>query len=254
MENWFHGEALKDVFPLLEGKDLASCMLVCRQWRDIAKDDYFWKCICARKWPSISKTIPPGNTYHRLFATFSQLPLPRQQPLPLPSLTFEDLVFYIDVWTEEKKILLSSAVSGSVLRTGLSNVPDGIADSLRAHLDSLDCKILMPVNPRVAIAYGNTATVSVLVSRRDTNKMACVANRAMFDYVDVTASRALAYEYLRFSPRRPFISDIRVWVSLLFLASGARASLEVFGIEIDFCDAATTEVEFLWLLDMLDWK
>ncbi|KAF3325059.1 F-box protein [Carex littledalei] len=254
MENWFHGEALKDIFPLLEGKDLISCMLVCHQWRDIAKDDYFWKCICTRKWPSISKIVPPGTTFHRLFTTFSQPPPPRQQPLPLPNLSFEDLVFYVDVWTEEKEILLSSAVSGSVLRAGLTNVPNGIAESLRSHMDSPDCKMMMPVNPSVAIAYGNTATVSVLVSRRDTNKMARVANRAIFDYVDVTASRALAYEYLRFSPRRPFISDIRVWVSLLFQAGGGHAILEVFGVEIDFCDAATTEVEFLWLLDMLDWK
>lgn len=254
MENWFHGEALKDVFPLLDGKDLISCMLVCRQWRDIVKDDYFWKCICTRKWPSVSKNAPPGTSYHRLFATFSQPPPPRQQPLPLPSLSFEDLIFYVDVWTEEKKILFSSSASGSVLRAGLANVPDGIAESLRTHLDNPDCKMMMPVNPSVAIAYGNTATVSILVSRRDTNKMACVASRAIFDYVDVTASRALAYEYLRFSPRRPFISDIRVWVSLLFQAGGDHAILEVFGVEIDFCDAATTEVEFLWLLDMLDWK
>jgi hypothetical protein len=30
--------------------------------------------------------------------------------------------------------------------------------------------------------------------------------------------------------------------------------LDVFGIEIDFCDAAKSRDEVLWLLDILDWK
>jgi hypothetical protein len=48
MENEIPCEVLRAVFPLLDGKDLVFCMLVCRQWHEIAKDDYFWKCICAR--------------------------------------------------------------------------------------------------------------------------------------------------------------------------------------------------------------
>lgn len=36
-------EVLKAVFPLLEGVDLASCMAVCKQWNDIAKDRFLLK-------------------------------------------------------------------------------------------------------------------------------------------------------------------------------------------------------------------
>jgi hypothetical protein len=54
----------------------------------------------------------------------------------------------------------------------------------------------------------------------------------------VMHARALAYEYLRFSPIHPFITDIRAWMSLLFMHNETNI-IEVFGIELDFCDAAT---------------
>ena len=31
-------------------------------------------------------------------------------------------------------------------------------------------------------------------------------------------------------------------------------NMDVFGIEVEFCDAANFDSEVLWLLDMLDWK
>ncbi|KAJ3673111.1 hypothetical protein LUZ60_006485 [Juncus effusus] len=251
MDDWYYTEALKSIFPLLEGSDLVSCMLVCRQWRDVAKDDYFWKCICTQKWPSIAKKPLSNTTYHRLFSTFSKPP--RQQPLPFPRLSFEDLSFYIDIWSDET-LIFSQAASGSVLRTGLKTIPNEISERLKSHLEGPDCTMVLPVDPRLAVSSGPTVTASILVNRNDSNKMACVVNKSVFDYVDVTASRALSYEYLRFSPRRPFVSDIRAWVSLLFVKGESVDLLEVFGVEIDFCDAATKENEVLWLLDMLDWK
>ncbi|KAJ0973899.1 hypothetical protein J5N97_015864 [Dioscorea zingiberensis] len=78
-KDWSHGEVLKAIFPLLDGKDLIACMLVCRQWRDVARDDYLWKCICARRWPSFCKRPHPTLSYHKLFITFSRPPRP--QPL-----------------------------------------------------------------------------------------------------------------------------------------------------------------------------
>uniref|UniRef100_A0A0E0KF67 F-box domain-containing protein n=1 Tax=Oryza punctata TaxID=4537 RepID=A0A0E0KF67_ORYPU len=250
MENGLSDEVLKAVFPLLDGKDLVFCMLVCRQWREIAKDDYFWKCICARKWPSICKQPPSDANYQKLYLTFSK---PRKpQHLPVPKLTFEDLVFYIDMWLDGS-LIFSQAVSGCILRGGLQNTPCGIPDVLVAHLTAPDCILMMEVEPKLEITMGPSITVSVLAHRKDTKKMACVINKSTFDYIDSNAARALAYEYLRFSPRYPFISDIRAWMSLLFLYKGTNV-IEVFGIELDFCDAARSETEILWLLDMLDWK
>lgn len=250
MENGFPGEVLKAVFPLLDGKDLVFCMLVCRQWHEIAKDDYFWKCICSRKWPSICKQPPSGTNFQNLYLTFSN---PRKtKHLPVPKLNFEDLVFYIDMW-HEGSLIFSQAVSGCILRAGLQNTPRGIPDILVEHLKAADCILMMEVKPKLTVPTGPAITVSVLAHRKDTDKMTCIINTSAFDYIDSNAARALAYEYLRFSPRYPFISDIRAWMSLLFLYKGT-SSIEVFGIELDFCDAARSESEILWLLDMLDWK
>jgi hypothetical protein len=250
METEFPDEVLKSVFPLLDGKDLVFCMLVCRQWREVAKDDYFWKCICSRKWPSICKQPPSDANYKKLYLTFSQPPTMKH--LPVPRLTFEDLVFYIDMWLEGS-LIFSQAISGCTLRAGLHCAPRGIPDILAEHLKSLDCIMMLEVEPRLAVPMGPAITVSVLAHRKDSNKMACIINKSTFDYIDSNAARALAYEYLRFSPRHPFISDIRAWMSLLFLYKGDNV-IEVFGIELDFCDAARSETEILWLLDMLDWK
>lgn len=250
-KDWSHGEVLKAIFPLLDGKDLIACMLVCRQWRDIAKDDYFWKCICARRWPSICKRPPPSLSYHKLFVTFSKPQRP--QPLLPPRLSFNDLEFYVDLWSDDQ-LLFSEAISGSMLRMGIKNPPPGIPDVLRVHLDGPDYKMVMHVDPRFTIPLGRTITVSILIGRRDTNEVACIVNKSVFDYVDGSAFRALAYDYLKFSPGHPFISGIRAWVSLLFMANGNDNIIDVFGIEVDFCDAASSENEVLWLLDMLDWK
>lgn len=245
------GEVLKAVFPLLDGEDLISCMLVCRLWRDVARDDYFWKSVCARRWPSICKSRPPSISYHKFFVTFSRPQPP--QPLPPARLSFDDLEFYIDLWSEQS-VIFSEAVSGNVLLKGIKSPPPGIPDTLKLHLDSNDYKMVMQVEPRFSLSLGRMISVSVLVSRKDTDQVAQIVNQSHFGYVDGNAFRALAYDYLHFSPGHPFISGIRAWVSLLFMANNALRINDVFGIEIDFCDAASSENEVLWLLDMLDWK
>ncbi|XP_077241499.1 F-box family protein [Tasmannia lanceolata] len=246
------GEVLKAVFPLLDGKDLASCMGVCRQWRDVARDDYFWKCLCSQRWPSVCKRpFPLMCSYHKLFVTFSKRH--RRRTLLPPRLSFDNLEFYIDLWAEER-LLFSEVVPGNVLQSGIKTPPSGICDVLRVHLEGPDYKMTMPVEPRFSIPLSQTISVSVFVGRKDTNKMACIVNRSVFDYVDATAFRALAFDYLDFSPNYPFVSGIRAWMSLLFMEDGNDGVIDVFGIEIDFCDAASSEDEVLWLLDMLDWK
>lgn len=245
-------EVLKAVFPLLEGADLASCMAVCKQWRDLAQDDYLWKCLCAKRWPSICRRPnPPTTTYYKLYQTFYKRKH-RRGLLP-PRLSFDDLEFFIDIWSEDR-LLFSEVVSGPALQTGIKTPPPGICDVLRFHLEGREYKMTLPVEPRFSVPLSQTVSVSVLVRRKDTNKVACIINKSMFDYIDRTSYRALAFDYLDFSPNHPFVSNIRAWVSLLFLEDGSEDVIDVFGMEMDFCDAANSKEEVLWLLDILDWK
>ncbi|KAL0343811.1 UNVERIFIED_CONTAM: F-box protein [Sesamum angustifolium] len=112
----------------------------------------------------------------------------------------------------------------------------------------------LPMQPRFNIPLGQTVSVSVLVGRKDSKKVACIINKSVFDYIDRSTYRALAFDYLDFSPAHPFVSGIRAWISLLFMDHGNEGVIDVFGIELDFCDAANSEDQVLWLLDMLDWK
>ncbi|XP_078430214.1 F-box family protein [Wolffia australiana] len=251
-DDWIMGEVLKEVFPLLDGPDLASCMLVSRQWRDVAKDDYFWKCLCAKRWPSVCKNKPTSAmSYRSFFQTFSKC-RPRQS-LPPPKLSFKDLVFYIDIWSD-RRLIFSEPVPGPVLRAGIADPPLGISESMKLYLLGPNYKMMMPVEPQFIVPREEPLSVSVLVGRRDSGKVACVVGKALFDYVDWSTFRALAYEFLNLSPNYPFVSGVRAWISLLFMAGAGQDTAQVFGLEIDFCDAATSEREVLWLLDMLDWK
>jgi hypothetical protein len=102
------------------------------------------------------------------------------QHLPVPKLTFDDLVFYIDMWLEES-LIFSQAVSGSIFRAGLQSAPRGIPDVILTHLSSLDCILMMDVEPKLRIPMGHTITVPVLAHRKDTNEMACIVNKSTFD-------------------------------------------------------------------------
>ncbi|GKU97330.1 hypothetical protein SLEP1_g10492 [Rubroshorea leprosula] len=245
-------EVLKAVLPLLDGRDLASCMVVCKQWRDIAGDDYFWKCACAKRWPSVCKQPnPPTTTYYKLYQTFYR----RQDCRTLlpPRLSFDVLEFYIDIWAEDK-LIFSEVVPGPILQAGIKSPPTGICDLLRFHLEGPEYKMTLPVEPRFTVPLSQTVSVSVLVGRKDFNKVACIINKSVFDYIDRTAYRALAFDYLDFSPDYPFVSGVRAWISLLFMDNGNDGLIDVFGIEMDFCDVADSKDAVLWLLDMLDWK
>lgn len=245
-------EILKAVFPFLEGEDLASCMGVCKQWRNLARDDFFWKCLCAKRWPSICKQPnPPTVTYYKLYQTFNK----RKQHRTLlpPRLSFDDLEFFIDIWTEDG-FIFSEVIPGPILQNGIKIPPPGACDMLRFHLEGPEYKMKLPVDPRFTVPLSQTVSVSVLVGRKDSNRVACIINKSMFDYIDGTAYRAMANDYLDFSPVYPFVSGIRAWISLLFMEEGNEGAIDVFGIEMDFCDAANSKEEVLWLLDMLDWK
>lgn len=247
-----YNEILKDVFPLLDGIDLASCMGVSKQWRDIAQDDYFWKCLCSKRWPSICKRpSAPTVTYYKLYKTFYKRQ--NQKKLLPPRLSFSDLEFYIDIWSEDS-LIFSEVIAGPVLQKGVWNPPQGICDVLRFHLEGPEYKMTFSVDPRFSVPLCQTISVSMLVGRKDSNKVACIINKSVFDYIDRTSYRALAFDYLEFSSSYPFVSGIRAWMSLLFMDKGSEEVIDVFGVEIDFCDAANSEDEVLWLFDMLDWN
>ncbi|GLJ13120.1 hypothetical protein SUGI_0205670 [Cryptomeria japonica] len=256
-EIWSSGEILKIIFPLMSVQDLASCMRVCKQWRDVAKEDYFWKKLCAQRWPSMfkDKRPPPigaSRGYHKLYMSLCRRD---RGALPVPRLSFDDIEFYVDIWLADRSVY-SDVVPGSVLRSGIINPPAGICDIMKDHLKSLSCKMTIPVNPRFKL-FSENIRVSLLVGRRDDDKVASIIDKSGFDYVDGPACRALTYDYLRFAPKYPFVSEIRAWIALLLVDSQDDKmddKRDVFGIEVDFCDAANSDCEVLWLLDMLDWK
>lgn len=78
-------------------------------------------------------------------------------------------------------------------------------------------------------------------------------DRSPFDYVDGPGYKAHAYDFLQFSPKYPFVYDVRAWLGLLLVDAKAD-KMEVFGIELDFGEAADSDNEVLLLLDILDWK
>ncbi|KAJ8771217.1 hypothetical protein K2173_026053 [Erythroxylum novogranatense] len=167
-------EVLKAVFPLLDGVDLASCMVVCKQWRDIAKDDYLWKCACAKRWPSICQRLNPLTlTYHKLYKTFYKRK--NQQSLLPPRLTLDVLEFFIDIWSDDK--LIFSEVVPSPVLGGIKIPPPELVMSLN-------------------------------ITSKDINNVACIISKSLFDYIDRTSFRALAFDFLNFSPQHPFIPSI----------------------------------------------
>ncbi|GAB2229662.1 hypothetical protein Drorol1_Dr00013912, partial [Drosera rotundifolia] len=65
-------EILMGFSPKLNGKDLVSCMLVSKQWRDVARDDYLWKCLYEKISEESWKTVrtPKQKTFyarHRIY-------------------------------------------------------------------------------------------------------------------------------------------------------------------------------------------
>jgi len=247
-------EVLKAVFPFLEGVDLASCMAVCKLWKDIARDDFFWKCLCAKRWPSICKRPNPSTlTYYNLYRTFYKRQH-RRILLP-PRISFDDLDFFIDIWAENV-LLFSEVVPGSVLQAGFRIPASGVSEMLKFQLEGSEYKMTFPVEPRFTIPSGQNqnVSVSVMVGRKDSKKVARIINKSMFDYIDRSSYRALAFDYLDIAPGYPFLSGIRAWISLLFMEDKKEDLMDVFGIQMDFCDVANSKEEVLWLLDMLDWK
>ena len=163
-EGWCSEEVLKAVFPLMNGKDLALCMCVCTRCRDLAKDDYFWKNLCANKWPSICKTkgSPPIGAfqgYHKLYMSLCKR---RSSPLPVTRLSFDDIEFYVDIWLDDKSVY-SDVVHGTLLQSGIINPPPGICDMMRDHLRSLTCKMTIPVSPRFRVVFSEIIRVYLRV-------------------------------------------------------------------------------------------
>lgn len=248
-------EVLKVVFPLLSGPDLAACMRVSKQWNFLSKDDFLWKNLCAQKWPSTCQgrgplAIGESRSYRKLFTSFIRRK--RKPPMPAPKLTFDDLEFYVDIWMGQSSVY-SSVVPGPVVLSRISNPPDGICEGMQMHLQSQSYKMTIPVQNPFKICFTEDVHLSLLVRRRDNERVACIIDKSGFDYVDGPGHSAHAYDYLQISPQFPFVSEIRAWLALL-LVDGKAGQLEVFGIQLDFTDAANNDSEVLCLLEILDWK
>ncbi|XP_059318062.1 F-box protein At5g39250-like [Lycium ferocissimum] len=244
-------EILKAVFPLLECTQLANCMLVCKQWRDAAQDDYLWKSLCSKIWPSFCKRqSPPTLTYYKLFQTFYKRQCHRS--VPPPKLTLNDLEFYIDIWVEEK-IIFSDVVPGPVLPKWSWISPPGTCDELRILLGLPDYRMILPFEPRLTIPLYQSVRVSVYVGRRDTTKVTCIFRKAKFVTLDRTYYRMSDSQPLEIpTPVRLVLPFGEMLLCLLSMDHSNEAAVDVFAIEIRFC--ADSEDELLLLFDMLEWK
>lgn len=262
-------EILNAVFPFLDSKDLMSCMAVCKEWKVIAQDDYFWKRLSAKRWPSICKLPnPPTVPYYVLYKTFCRRHM--SSHLPLPRLSFEDLEFYIDVWTDFRSLcpkvvpgsvvhidiwpdfrfLFSKVIPGSVVQSGIKSPPTGSnAMHTNAYKDS-GRKLLIPTEPRFTAPLDQDLNVSVLIRRKDCNRVACLIKELM-PYGGFWCPRAFPCFRLPIclTPSLPY--PALAGIEFLFVEH-ARA-VDVFGFVIDLAKIAYCERELMWLLEGLDW-
>ncbi|XP_023746409.1 F-box protein At5g39250 [Lactuca sativa] len=254
---------LKAVFPLLEGTDLAACMVVCKQWENVAQDDYLWKCLCIKKWPSISAS-PLVNNYRKIFKALCICEKDHRPTSLAPGISLSDLDFYIDIWDADEghgRLLFSEIASGPTLREGNMSPPDGIVPGLTDHLEGPEYKLTLPVKSSLSISSAQEVRVSVLIARKDSNKVACILNHLLDcnTCIDWSEGRAIAYAQIAEFPLAcPFVnfatSNINCEISLLFISRGGGGQcLDVFGIEMNFLTAYTEE-GVLWLLSMLQWQ
>ncbi|KAI5074967.1 hypothetical protein GOP47_0010928 [Adiantum capillus-veneris] len=123
------------VFEKLDGDSLARASCVSRAWRDTASQDYLWKALCTRIWPSLSS--PRGMALLHLKGSFKYFYRLRAQAqlqhkkghlnrCKLPTLALKDLFFLVDI--SHCGLPISSAVvCGDELLP--SFVGEGLGDS-----------------------------------------------------------------------------------------------------------------------------
>ncbi|KAI3505513.1 hypothetical protein L1887_27644 [Cichorium endivia] len=248
-------DMLKAVFMQLEGTDLAACMGVCKKWGNVAEDDYLWKCLCVKKWPSTCKNTSSHATYRKIFKAFYIHE--KNKPVSLgPMITLSDVEFYIDIWADGS-LLFSENAPGPALRDGNLTPPTGIAPGMVDHLEGPEYKLTFPVKQELMISSTQEVRVYVLIARKDTKKVACIANRLLDcnSCIDWSEGRASTHIHLaEFPTECPFVnfatSSINNEISLLFI--NRDGILDVFGIEMNFLTAYSEE-GVLWILAMLDW-
>ncbi|KAJ4960452.1 hypothetical protein NE237_020362 [Protea cynaroides] len=89
---------------------------------------------------------------------------------------------YADIWDvpfNKERLVFSEVVSGSVLGGGIKDLPPDVAELHMSYLDGDGYKMIIPVEPKFSFMH-DTIRVSVLVSRRDTNKLACIFDKWEF--------------------------------------------------------------------------
>ncbi|MCO5584663.1 hypothetical protein L7F22_038594 [Adiantum nelumboides] len=106
------------VFENLDGDSLARARCVSRAWRDIASQDYLWKALCRRIWPSLSS--PQGiallqqqtGSFKQFYKLRAQAHLQHKKGYhkrsKLPTLALKDLFFLVDI--EYRGVPISSSV------------------------------------------------------------------------------------------------------------------------------------------------
>ncbi|KAJ4961934.1 hypothetical protein NE237_021844 [Protea cynaroides] len=203
---------------------------------------------CVKHWPSICKssTTALPQSYRELSQMFS-----KRCHLKLhscPKLSFDDLDFYIDIWDEEK-IVFSEVISGSFLQGGTKDLPPRVCERHKTYLNSSRYKMIIPVDPKFCV-FSETVSVSILICRRDTNKLACIFQKSKL----ILLYEGCPSNNLDFASPIAEIAGFLPWVYFLFIVDEDDGPVvNVFGIGLHFGSDTDSEYGVLSLLQMIDW-
>ncbi|KAL3715754.1 hypothetical protein ACJRO7_007493 [Eucalyptus globulus] len=94
------------VSHLLDPRTLAVASCVCKSWRASMSSDNLWKPACASLFPSLSalQSTDPALPYHRIYALGLAASRCRARSPAKPRLSLDDLVFVVDVRSEDLPI------------------------------------------------------------------------------------------------------------------------------------------------------
>ena len=84
----------------------------------------------------------------------------------------------------DDKLVYLDVVPSTLLQSRIINPPPRICNMMSDNLRSLPCKMTIPVSPRFQVVFSESIHVSLLVGKRDSNKVACIIDKYGFNYVD----------------------------------------------------------------------
>ncbi|KAJ4960907.1 hypothetical protein NE237_020817 [Protea cynaroides] len=135
-----------------------------------------------------------------------------------------------------KRLVFSEVVPGSVLAGGMKDLPPDVPEMHMSYLDGEGYKMIIPVDPKFSFLY-NSVLVSVLVGRRDTNKLVCIFDKWEFLIDKFNEEKKVLSEWIMGSVLRSGIKDLPPEYCEMgryrFLGIGSHYRM-IFPVELNF--------------------